>query len=702
MEYLVPADPDPCFGMDKEWLLTNSRGDYASGTASGCATRRYHGLLAVQTNSGRAMLLSAMEDSLTLNGKTYALSCRVHPGVLWPEGWKYREGTVCRQDAVIFFYRFLGAGTAGNDVLLERRITLDEKGVHIGYTLHGTVEAELLLRPLVSCRKADHLFQASPAREQGLSALPLLPGFCFHPSPDLPPLYAHMPGASFLLEPDWYYRILYPVEKQRGYDWEEDLFMPGEFRLCLREEQEYRLTAGTQAPESIMPNRETRKVPASTPPPSIRGDALLEHLYKEGERFLTVLNGELLVPAGYPWFGPWGRDTLIALPGLTFVSGRLHEARLLLEQTAASMKNGLVPNLFRSGNGKDAFNAADASLWFILAVHRFLLSCPEEKDFVHRVCWPAMKTILHAFAGGTMPDESGKNLIFADTEGLLHTGSPSTQLTWMDAAVNGVPVTPRHGCTVELNALWYNALCFSRELALDFGEDLPGETTLIEPLAQAFLRVFTASPALRHSMGGGLHDTWHPGEAPDEAIRPNQIFAAALPYSPLSKKQKQQVLDCVFRHLLTPFGLRTLAPSCKGYAPVCRGNQAERDRAYHQGTVWPWLLGPFADALLQAEASERQAEHLLRTVTPLFTRHLGEAGLGCLSEIFDGESPHIPGGCPAQAWSTAEVLRMLVLMKEHFPRQWKDWRRTLFIERDPAPSKGANNLKLMEEHPCAF
>lgn len=243
----------------------------------------------------------------------------------------------------------------------------------------------------------------------------------------------------------------------------------------------------------------------------------------------------------------------------------------------------------------------------------------------------------------------------------------------MDASIDGIPVTPRHGCAVELNALWFDALSFAKELAGTFEEMPPAETALLPRLKKAFNRVFRPSEEDAALMGGGLYDTWHPEEGPGRHIRPNQIFAVAVPCSPLPQKIQASVVKCVREHLLTPFGLRTLSPSDPEYRPVCRGAQKERDKAYHQGTVWPWPAGAYMDAVVKTARTPKAVRDAITALTPLFTVHLQEAGLGSMSEIFDGEAPHTPGGCIAQAWSSAEALRLLLTIKHYNTGEWKRW-----------------------------
>ncbi|WP_458400821.1 amylo-alpha-1,6-glucosidase [Mailhella sp.] len=691
MEFRIRPSVSDSSSMSREWLLTNSLGDYASGAVSGCNTRRYHGLLAAQTPAGRYMLLSTLEDAISVDGRDIPLSSRIHPGVIWPEGFRFLKEVAASHDCVTFTFSLGGEGE--NELLLTRSILLDRSSCRlvVRYALADTPAARALgelrlsVRPLVNGRNINHLYPADMARAAAVRPLSLTTapcsGFSFQPEEEIPTLIMQMSAsglehASFDAVPDWYFKIQYPVEAERGYDYEEDLLMPGVFSASLSVDHPVWLSAGTEAlseaPETIWERHFT------TAPKPVFKEAILEHLRRECDRFLVSTAGQSIVPAGYHWFGPWGRDTLIALPGLTFESGRVKEGKAILRSVAGTVKNGLVPNLIGAGNfGGVAYNSADASLWFLLAVHRLALACPKEMPFIKRICWPVMKEIIRNFAAGTMPDEEGHMLVFADEDGLLHVGSEKTQLTWMDASIDGVPVTPRHGCAVELNALWFDALNFAKELAEQFEEPAPAEVALLPRLKKAFVRVFCPSEELKSAMGGGLHDTWRPGAEPDLCIRPNQIFAVAVPCSPLSQKMQAAVTKCVRENLLTPYGLRTLAPSDPAYKGACQGSQAVRDHAYHQGTVWPWPVGAYVDAAVKTARNSKAVGDVLATLTPLFTRHLEEAGLGSISEILDGDQPHTPGGCIAQAWSAAEALRLLLLIKKSNPEEWNNWLKTL-------------------------
>ncbi|MBR3880581.1 MAG: glycogen debranching enzyme family protein [Mailhella sp.] len=678
--------------MSREWLLTNSRGDYASGSVHGCNTRRYHGLLASQTPAGRYMLLSTLEDEASIGGRNVPLSSRVHPGVIWPEGWRFLKEISCSHDCVTSSF-LLSSDEEGGEVILHRSLILDRASSRliVRYMLADTPAARALegvtltIRPLLNGRNINYLYPAMPARAASVRPLDLTTapctGFSFQPDEEIPSLVMQVSASglqypAFRTAPDWYFKVQYPVENERGYDFEEDLLMPGEFTATVSVGHPVWLSAGTEAlseaPETIWERH------FETAPKPVFKEALLEHLRREADRFLVNTAGQSVVPAGYHWFGPWGRDTLIALPGLTFESGRVKEGKAILRSIAGTVKNGLVPNLLGAGNfGGEAYNSADASLWYLLAVHRFVLACPKEKGFIKRFCWPVMKDIIRNFAAGTMPDENGNMLVFADKDGLLHVGSEKTQLTWMDASINGVPVTPRHGCAVELNALWFDALTFAKELAAEFDEPAPAETSCLPRLKKAFVRVFCPSEDDKAIMGGGLYDTWRPGAEADHSIRPNQIFAVAVPSSPLSQKMQASVVKCVREHLLTPYGLRTLSPSDPAYKGACQGAQSVRDKAYHQGTVWPWPVGAYVDAAVKTARSAKTVRDVLTTLTPLFTDHLYEAGLGGISEILDGDAPHKAGGCISQAWSCAEALRLLLLIKKNNPEEWTNWLEAL-------------------------
>ncbi len=356
------------------------------------------------------------------------------------------------------------------------------------------------------------------------------------------------------------------------------------------------------------------------------------------------------IVAGYHWFGDWGRDTFIAMPGLLFETKRFDEAFEILETFAAVQRNGLIPNRFSDyGDGCD-YNSVDASMWFLHAATLYY-QLTRNKAHWAQTLYPACRSIVEHFTKGTDFD------IYVDTDGLVSAGNPATQLTWMDAKFGDTVFTPRHGKAVEINALWYHGLRSLEKLCLDISPQHTGHYDELADKAEAsFLATFW------NQNGNYLFDVVHGGRSPasrmaDPAIRPNQIFAVSLPHTPLSAMQQENVLGCVRQHLLTPYGLRSLSPSDKAYRPHYRGTPFERDSAYHQGTVWGWLIGPYVEAHLRVHEFSPQAKAEMREHLQPLIAHLDEAGIGSVSEVFDGDPPHKPGGCIAQAWSVSELLR---------------------------------------------
>ncbi|WP_346667080.1 amylo-alpha-1,6-glucosidase [uncultured Desulfovibrio sp.] len=667
--------------LRREWLETNGLGDYASSTLVCCHTRKYHGLFVTELArpAGRHVLLSTLEESICMAGREFFFSCRKHPGVYHPRGHEYMQsaelGCLPR-----FRYRF-------GDVFVSREVMLlpGRHALLIRYeatvTSPETPPLTLRLKPLLACRHMHAVRHAdgSPA----VAGSPTLFGVSVQPDPALPPLFLQVDGTSvFRSAPDWYYAAEYLVEQERGFDFQEDLLMPGVFDIPLAPGKPVYFTAATEslqreharhALDALWQAERDRRLAAEASAQSLQG-----RLCREGERFLCRTPSPApevtalpvrpdAVVAGYHWFGAWGRDTLIALPGLTFFAGRQEAGEHILACMGAAVKDGLVPNVF-SPDGDHAYNCVDASFWYVWAVQMLLKTAPDRLDFVKRHCWPAIRAIIEAYRGGKPPHVS------PDAEGFLNVGDASTQLTWMDAVVHGRPVTPRHGQPVEISALWFNALAFADDLARRL--DIPHWQDSREQRARMRL-VFQHRHWISDPLGDYLADVWREGEQ-DRRVRPNQLFAVSLPYPILEEDAYASVVSRVRQCLLTPYGLRTLAPSAAEYRPLYEGDPASRDGAYHQGTVWPWLLGAYGDALLRAAWDEEGAvRDTLQTLTPLFSRHLREAGIGSLSEIFDGDPPHLPNGCIAQAWSVAECQRLLVTLQKAAPECYARWESQL-------------------------
>ena len=660
--------------LRKEWVLTNGLGDYSSSSIIYCNTRKYHGLLTAASPNGREVLLSAMEESISGGGREFFLSTRQHPETLYPQGHQYLEKFVL-DPWPQFTYRV-------GDVRITREIIL-LKGVtrllfrwniaSVADDARAMPELTLRLKPLLAYRSFHALTHANNSiRTRPVSASG---GFGISPYEGMPPLYFQLSRAhTFAPRPDWYRDVEYFEEQERGFEFSEDLFQPGIFEIPLPP-----LPAGGSVYLAVG----TEELPAAgdeiaslwDEAARLRTDlrkktpGFIGHLARRGEDFCVVdTDGHPQIIAGYHWFDAWGRDTLIALPGLAFYGGRTQFGLNVLKRAADCMRDGLVPNIFGEAD-RHAYNSADASLWYAFAVQCYLKENPDGLPWVKANAWPALKTIVAGYRKGP-----GMG-IYVDDNGLLHAGDINTQLTWMDANVNGKPVTPRYGCPVELTALWYNTQAFVNELAKKFGEPEWECYDALIKLGQAFFEHFWVSRE-----GGYLGDVWRDGVL-EQSIRPNQILAVSLPYPVLKEDYHRNVMECARKKLLTPFGLRTLAPEDSHYQPRYEGNGEARDGAYHQGTVWPWLLGQYADGIVRVayddEGRARTAEKLLAKTLPLFADHLSDAGIGSISEVFDANPPQRPNGTVAQAWSVAECLRMLITLKRAAPGVYMAWERDL-------------------------
>lgn len=649
---LYPQQP-----LALEWLDTNGCGGYASSSVMNCHTRKYHGLLVanLEKPAGRHVMLSKFEDSLVVGREEHFLSCHQYPGLFFPQP-RYCLSAFANDPAPSFLYRIA-------DMLIRKTIMMlnHEDTVLIRYTLENAPDHLLLrLRPFLAFRGFHGLAKESPVFN-GLTS-DLRYGFRMQPYGDMPALYiTSQKEAKFCPAPNWYLNFEYAAEWARGYDWREDLFTPGILEIPMKRGEDVIIAAALGAAPTDFARcwegeRQRRLTLRETDETRLAGFAAadqgnLRQLLEAGRQFLIQTKaGAGAIIAGYHWFGAWGRDTLISLPGLTLCSGRKQEGLAILAALGRHERKGLLPNFFSDGDSDHAYNTVDASLWYCWAVQQLLKyggNLPEIKQSL----WPVIKNIIRKFMSGTL-----HNIYMADN-GLLHAGDASTHLTWMDACLGGEPVTPRAGFAVEINALWYNALCFAEELGASFGETL-FPAGLPQRVQCAFRQTFWIAEEAY------LGDVCADGIL-DRAVRPNQIFALSLPFSPLTKTEAGGVLQCVKEKLLTPCGLRTLDPADKDYRGRYEGNPAQRDGAYHQGTVWPWLLGAFGEAYLRfADNQDAARLFLLEHLRAFLARHLGEAGLGSISEIFDGDAPHAPRGCIAQAWSVGELTRLYFLLRE--------------------------------------
>ena len=465
------------------------------------------------------------------------------------------------------------------------------------------------------------------------------------------------PPFAFVNHSGWFFNFEHPREQERGLDFTEDLYCPGRFDGILSPGQTITLVATVEAetpdePEAALASEIARQKALLDGAGVTPGDATAETLTLASDQFVVESSPKVAratIMAGYPWFTDWGRDTMISLPGLCLTTKRYAVAKEILSAFAGAVQNGLLPNRFSdnssvSGAGAE-YNTADASLWFFQAVYAYA-EASGDWQFAQTEMLPVLQDILQAHIAGT-----DYNIGVDPADGLLHAGEPGVQLTWMDAKVGDWVVTPRTGKPVEINALWHNALCIAAEIADRAGQsDFAAECRTRAAQAQASFQEKFWNPDT-HS----LFDVIASDGCPDASLRPNQIFAVSLPFPVMDGDKAQSVVEAVAEHLLTPFGLRTLAPGSPDYRPrYGPGDGATRDGAYHQGTVWPWLLGAFCDAHLQVYGDKAKTRALLDT---LLSTGLTEYGIGTLAEIFDAEAPYAPNGCPAQAWSVAEILR---------------------------------------------
>ncbi len=686
-----PAPSSAC-----EWLETNGLGDYASATTEGINTRRYHGLLVANLGEmDRHVLLSCTEDWLVAGSGTWPLSSRHHPFTIYPEGVRQLTG-FSSSPCPTFTYK-AGSFVVTKSILLVQGQHTVLMRYHVestaakAATKAATDSLTLRISPLLAFRSFHALTHAN--MDLQVKTYPVSSqanGFKIQPYNTLPALYMQVSGLfDFLPSPEWVNVVEYPVEQARGFDYSEDLFSPGLLEIHLLPGEDILVSASTSeikgSPESSQPLEALWAQEMERRNAAAHAKAYAK--FSEPEKFLARSSAcfttrtpcsRAMIIAGYHWFGSWGRDTLIALPGVTFLAGRIEEGIDVLTCMAQNASDGIIPNTYTGGGRAGGYNSVDASLWYAWACQLLLEKLRKKKltkeaAAFQDICAPAIYAIIDAYRKGRVP------FARVASSNMLEVGTPGTQLTWMDAQVNGKPVTPRNGYPVEIQALWYNTLAFGHELARKRGDADPYPASSLRALRSVFEAKFVKED-------GSLYDVWlHSNEGgPDAAVRPNQLLCVSMPYPIAPESSWKAIVDRVTEDLLTPYGLRTLSPSHPSFAPQYAGDAASRDGAYHQGTVWPWLLGPYTDALVKScslnssdkekqQALDKAARKLLKTVTPLFTRHLAEAGMGHISEIFSATEPYAPDGSIAQAWSEGEVLRMLQILKKNAPDAYTEW-----------------------------
>lgn len=631
------------YSLTREILRSNRAGSYSSTTIVGCNTRKYHGWLVCpvdELGGERHVLLSSVDATVVSNGQSFNTGIHKYRGDHYsPKGHKYVEDFDI-QDIPGMTYR------VGNVIMKQERILVHyEEQLLIRYTIIDTDEpVKLQLRPFLAFRNIHQLTRANMWANTRTEPVPN--GVKIRMYEGFPYLHMQLSArAEFVPVPDWYLGIEYTEEQKRGYDYSEDLFVPGFFEISASKGDVIVLSVSTvEEKPAGLKAKFTRTLSTKIPRSDFRNclrNAAQQFIEKRGENTNII--------AGYPWFGSWGRDTFISLPGLALARKSEDLYAAVIDTQVRRMKGGLFPNMGDHDN--PAFNSVDAPLWFFQALYSYGL---DQKETWKRY-GTAMKDVLNAYRSGTSFG------IHMRENALIYSGAPGKALTWMDAVVHGVPVTPRDGYAVEINALWYNAVCFSLDCAraardrsfLKEWEKLP------ELIARSFNEIFWDEEL------GYLADYVNDNEKRNMQVRPNMVIATSLPYTMLTRDQMKRILDIVNRMLVTPRGLRTLSPSEEGYKGIYCGDQETRDSAYHQGTVWPWLAGPFCDGWLRVYGEGGVSR--VRKLIMGFEETLTEAGISTISEIYDGDPPHSPRGAISQAWSVGEILRIYTLLETKYP-----------------------------------
>ena len=630
------------FSLSRELIRSNRAGAYASITVVGCHTRKYHGLLVVPQpalDDDNHVLLSTLDETVIQHGSEFNLGIHKYPGgVYYPHGHRYLHSVSA--DPIPYNIYHVGG------VILKREMGFTPNAARylIRYTLEDAHSpTKLRFRPFLAFRNVHRLSKANINANTKYEKVPngirmkLYTGYShlylqFSKQPE----YTHVP--------DWNYNIEYQMEMERGYEYQEDLLVPGFFEVEIKKGESIVFSAGT---EEMSPAAIKRAFESEINKRIFR-DSYENCLVNSAQQFIVKKGKRTDIIAGFPWFGRWGRDTFIALPGLTLVQGDEKTFRAVIDTMVRDMKGPLFPNF--GIKNKKAYNSADASLWFIWALQQYVIQY-KKYDEVWKTYGSKIRNVLEGYRAGT------PGYVRMLDNGLIWAGQHGLALTWMDAVVNGKPVTPRYGLPVEINALWYNAVCFAIELAENNGDKkfVKDWKPVAEMIPAEFVKTFW------YEKKSYLVD-YVDGDFRDVSVRPNQIMATSLPYSPLDEEQRRKVLDVVQSELLTPRGIRSLAPKNPLYKGSCFGDQKSRDEAYHQGTAWPWLLGHFVEGYLKIYG--KSGIPFVKSLYQGFEPTLMEHGIGTVSEIYDGDPPHTARGAVSQAWSIAELLRIKKMIED--------------------------------------
>ncbi len=656
---------DPIISVTREWLVTNGLGSYASGTIAGQLTRRYHGLLfaALQPPLGRTLMLAKLEETAEYDQQYYPLfsNCWMNDKID-PTGYNHIESFELENGIPLWRFAFANA-------LLEKRIWMEQgkNTTYIHYTLRrASAPINLTIKALVNYRPYHYLTRDADWES---SIIPLSKGICFIAFPTAEPLYLLSAIAQGTPTYNWYYAFYLPREKYRGLDYQENHLhianfrtqlepgdtvtivastesnpnLDGEEALASRRQYATKLLENSQANQIQGLKQKQYSLPASSPD-------WIKQLVLAADQFIVnrpipeAPEGKTII-AGYPWFSDWGRDTMISLPGLTLCTGQPQIAKAILQTFARYVNQGMLPNRFPDEGETPEYNTVDATLWYFEALHSYY-EATGDLALVEEL-WLILVDIIQWHQQGTR-----YNIHLDPDDGLIYAGQPGVQLTWMDAKIDHWVVTPRIGKPVEINALWYNALHTMANFARLLGKPVEDYEELITLATVGFARFWQEGL-------GYCYDVLDTPDGNDSSLRPNQILAVSLPRSPLTRSQQRSIVEICERSLLTSHGLRTLAPHSREYRGHYGGDRLQRDGAYHQGTVWTWLLGAFALAHFRVYHDQKQAQLILQPIA----HHLHTAGIGTISEIFDGDAPMHPRGCIAQAWSVAEILRAWMMIE---------------------------------------
>ena len=652
-------------GEHREWLVTNGIGGYASGTVSGLLTRSYHGLLlaAIDPPVGITLMLTKLDETVNYDGVKYPIHTnRWADGTIAPYGYKNIESFYLDGTTPVWIY-------ACADALVEKRIWMQQGSntTYIRYTmLRGSLPLSINLKALVNYRDRH-----STTQSQGLNyeVTNHTRGIKVKASEDAAELYLSSIKNNVVItwkvNNEWYKGFDLAVEEYRGLNHTEDRLYVGNCSVDLNVGESVTIVASVERWESG--RREEKKlIDIFYKNTKLKIPSWIEQLVLAANEFivdrpLTDLPEGKTIIAGYPWFSDWGRDTMISLPGLTLTTGRYGVAKIILRTFARYIDRGMLPNVFPDRGETPEYNTVDASLWYFEAIRDYYAHTGDKELLVE--LYPALAEIIDGYCQGTRYN------IHLDDDGLIYAGEEGVQLTWMDAKVDDWVVTPRIGKPVEISALWYNALVIMSEFARDLGKSAAEYLKMAEKTKEGFQRFWNAD--LNY-----CYDVLDTPDGDDDSLRPNQIFAVSLPvnkksiqngvekgewHSPLlGVKQQKQVVDMVSRRLLTSYGLRSLCPTHPDYVGIYGGDRFKRDGAYHQGTVWGWLIGHFVQAHLKVYENPKLARSFIEPMS----EHLSGGCVGNMSEIFDGDAPFIPRGAFAQAWTVAEVLRSWLMVHD--------------------------------------